>query len=290
MPKARICNQYNFVSSALDSAFYLSPQKLIGCNMHNTNSPLILILLTIVSFVLSYFGASVGLVLGNIRLPLLVYALGSPISAVGTNLAISVMGAFAGTYFHMKGGRVNLRLLVSIGVPSMIGAIFSVLALAHAKHEWVKVFIGLILIYSGFQLTKSKDSSSGEKKQSVRFNLLKEGVIGVALGALSGAVGLMLSSIRLPAMIRVLDIEPKEAVGTNLAISFLTGFVGAVTSLWVSGINLAIIAVVAPATLAGSYLGARFVAKVDPLILRKLLTWTLVITGAFMIAETIRRI
>ncbi len=255
--------------------------------MFDTNDAFLLILLTVVSFVLSYFGASVGLVLGNIRLPLLVYALGSPIGATGTNLAISVMGAFAGTYFHMREGRVNFRLLLSIGIPSMIGAVLSVLALAQAKHDWVKVLIGFMLIYSGLQISKPKESKAGEKKRSLRFNLFVEGLIGIAIGALSGAVGLMLSSIRLPAMIRVLNVEPKEAVGTNLAISFITGIVGAITSLWVSGVNLQIIAVVAPATLAGSYLGARFVAKVDPFKLRKLLTWTLVATGAFMIAETL---
>lgn len=254
--------------------------------MPDASDTSILILLAVVSFVLSYFGASVGLVLGNIRLPLLVYALGSPISATGTNLAISVMGALAGTYFHMKEGRVNFRLLLSIGIPSMIGAALSVLALAHVTHDWVKILIGFMLIYSGFQITKSKGSSSGKNGRSLRARLFVEGVIGVAIGALSGAVGLMLSSIRLPAMIRVLGVDPKEAVGTNLAISFLTGLVGAVTSLLVSGVNLPIIAAVAPTTLAGSYLGARFVAKVDPAKLRQLLTWTLVATGTFMIAES----
>ena len=258
--------------------------------MSNYSDALIIIFLMIVSFVLSYFGSSVGLMLGQFRLPFLIYALGSPVSATGTNLGISMMGALAGTYFHMREGRVNFRLLFSIGIPSMIGAFLSVLVLAEVKPDWVKILVGFMLIYSGLKITKSRgESNSGQEKKSFRHPIFIEGVFGLALGALSGAVGLMLGSLRLPTMIRVLKIEPKEAVATNLAIGFLTGLVGAVTSLWVSGAKLLIIAAVAPAIMLGSYLGSRFVAKIDPLKLHQLLAWTLVGTGTFMIVESIGR-
>src|SRR5262245_57379050 len=46
----------------------------------------------VLSFGLALFGAAVGLVLGHLRLPLLVYALGSPIVGAATNLAISGLG------------------------------------------------------------------------------------------------------------------------------------------------------------------------------------------------------
>lgn len=258
--------------------------------MSSSHDIFVLVLLMVVSFVLSYFGASVGLVLGNIRLPLLVYALGSPVNATGTNLGISIMGALAGSYFHMREGRINLRLLLSIGIPSMIGAIFGVFALSYVRQDWAKLLIGLMLIYSGYKLTKPKESKLSKKEQSLRHSLFREGSIGIAIGVLSGAVGLMLSSIRLPTMIRVLNIDPKEAIGTNLAISFVTGLAGTLTSLWVSGTNLLIIATVAPATLAGSYLGARFVANIDPLKLRRLLAYTLMGTGCFMFVESIQKL
>ncbi|NEO97142.1 MAG: sulfite exporter TauE/SafE family protein [Symploca sp. SIO2E9] len=242
----------------------------------------------VASFFLSYFGASVGLVLGNIRLPLLVYALGSSVNATGTNLGISIVGALGGSYFHMREGRVNVRLLLSIGIPSMIGAMFSVLALSYVRQDCAKILIGLMLIYSGSQLTKPKESKGNNRERSLRYSLFREGAIGIVIGALSGAVGLMLSSIRLPAMIRVLKIDPKEAIGTNLAISFVTGLSGTLTSLLVSGTNLLIIATVAPATLAGSYLGARFVTQVNPLKLRRMLSYTLMGTGCFMLVESIQ--
>ena len=49
---------------------------------------------------------------------------------------------------------------------------------------------------------------------------------GWPIGALGGAVGLILGSLRLPALIRVLRMDPRAAVGTNLTIGFAMGSVG----------------------------------------------------------------
>jgi hypothetical protein len=50
-------------------------------------------------------GAAVGLVLGHLRLPLLVAHLGSPGAGASTHLAVSGLGALAGTARHARAGR-----------------------------------------------------------------------------------------------------------------------------------------------------------------------------------------
>ena len=50
--------------------------------------------------------------------------------------------------------------------------------------------------------------------------------VGLAVGLLGGAVGLILGSIRLPALIRILRVDPRIAAGTNLFIGFVMGSVG----------------------------------------------------------------
>ena len=47
--------------------------------------------------------------------------------------------------------------------------------------------------------------------------ILLESIIGFGIGFLGGLVGLVLGSIRMPAMISVLKIQPRVAIGTNLA-------------------------------------------------------------------------
>ncbi|NET37423.1 MAG: sulfite exporter TauE/SafE family protein [Cyanothece sp. SIO1E1] len=258
--------------------------------MPDTSNLVLILPLIVITFVLSYFGSTVGLMLGHFRLPILVYAMGSPLGAAGTNLGISMTGALAGALFHMREGRVNFRLLLTIGIPSMMGAIFSVLVVSQINHDWLKLLIGVMLIHSGFKMMRAKASNESRKERSLRQSLLIEGAVGAAIGALAGIVGLMLGSVRIPAMIRVLKIDPKEAVGTNMAIGFLTGLVGAITSVLVADANLWIIASVAPATLIGSYLGSRHVTKIDAQKLRQLLTWALFLTGGFMIAENFSKL
>jgi uncharacterized protein len=257
----------------------------------NTNNYFIIFILSVISFILSYVGASVGFVLGNIRLPLLVYALQSSTNAIGiatgTNLATSAMGSFAGTYCHIREGRVNFRLLCAIGIPSGIGAFISMLAFAHMKGDWVKVLIGIVLVYSSFQVANTKKAIKGENQRSVRQSLLLEIVIGIALGLLSGTVGLGLGSMRLPAMIRVLGIEPKDAIGTNLAINLITVSIGAATSILTFGVHLPLLLSLVPATLLGSYFGARSVKKIDSSKLRKFIAWAVGGTGTFMIVESL---
>ena len=83
---------------------------------------LILTLVAALSFGLAYIGASVGLVLGQLRLPVLVYWLGSPTVGAGTSLAISAVSALVGAIRHGRDGRVSLRLILTIGAPSAAAA------------------------------------------------------------------------------------------------------------------------------------------------------------------------
>ncbi len=69
----------------------------------------------LLSFGLSALGAAVGLVLGHLRLPLLIAYIGSPVGGASTNLAVSGLGALAGSYRHAREGRVWLSVLALIG-------------------------------------------------------------------------------------------------------------------------------------------------------------------------------
>jgi hypothetical protein len=62
--------------------------------------------IAVLSFVLSFIGASVGLVLGRLRLPLLIAYPDSPVAGASTNLAVSGRGALAsGRAWRIPSGR-----------------------------------------------------------------------------------------------------------------------------------------------------------------------------------------
>lgn len=237
-----------------------------------------------ISFVLSYVGAAAGLILGHLRLPLLVYALANPIAGASTNLAVSGAGALAGSYKHARDGRVSLKVMLLMGVPSVVGAVVGVLFFVSVSPVWSHVVIGLMLVYSGFELVRSakaKDEPAGEPS---RWTAAWEVVIGLGLGALAAVTGLMLGTIRLPMMIKWLKIDPAVAVGSNMVIGCVTAVAAAVTA-WAAGGGLhpLSIAIVAPPTVLGSYLGARKAGKLSPQALKRLIGWVVGGSGVFMV-------
>ena len=80
------------------------------------------VLLAIISFLVGILGGFVGLALGTMRLPAMLL-LGMPAPAAGgTNILVSSLASLAGTIRHLRAGRVNLRIVLTMGVPAFIGA------------------------------------------------------------------------------------------------------------------------------------------------------------------------
>ena len=266
----------------------------------------VLVLVALLSFGLSYFGASVGLVLGQLRLPVLVYWLGSPVVGAATSLAISAVGALVGALRHARADRVEGRLLLTIGAPSAIAAFTMARSAASLDPRIVKGAIGCALVVTAaFMLRRraapietlpetTADSSGGaaaggpgEAKSERRVPLrwvLVEATVGAALGALAALVGLLLGTLRLPAMLK-LGVPPDRAVGTNMAIGALTGVFAAVATLSQGQVDLPAFFVVGATTVLGSYLGASATGRMRKDTLQRLIAITLVGIGGWMALE-----
>src|SRR5438309_11184701 len=73
-------------------------------------------------FVTALMGGLVGLVLGNIRLPVLVLVASSPAAGAGANIGVSAVSALAAALAHIRAGRIDWRLFAWMAPPSMVGA------------------------------------------------------------------------------------------------------------------------------------------------------------------------
>jgi uncharacterized protein len=82
-----------------------------------------LIALALWSFAVSAVGGLVGLVLGNLRLPLVVPLASSPAAGAGANVAISGVAATTAATAHARAGRINWRLFAWMAPTSLAGAI-----------------------------------------------------------------------------------------------------------------------------------------------------------------------
>jgi uncharacterized membrane protein YfcA len=238
------------------------------------SSSLVLALIALVSFCMSYLGAAVGLVLGQFRVVLLTYALGSAALGGATSLAISTVAAIVGAVVHVREGRVNLALLASIGGPSALSAHATARYAGQADPRLLKGAIACALLVTGLHMLRPRRRLPDARRPESAFpsgtrSFAGQVAVGALLGAVSGLVGLLLGSLRLPAMARLTGVAPATAVGTNMAIGAITGISAGVTAAVGGSVDLVAFAVITPLTLIGAHYGARKTGGLDAATLTK---------------------
>jgi uncharacterized membrane protein YfcA len=243
--------------------------------------PLELIAVALWSFAVSFAGGMVGLVLGNLRLPLIVLVGSSPAAAAGANVAISGAAAITAAYAHWRGGRLNWRLFGWMAPTSLIGAIAGGLIAGALPDRILLGTIGLVVLYGAVEVARYRRPEGGAEAPTRLELFLNAALIGFGVGLLGGLVGLILGSLRLPAMVKWAGVGPYAAVGTNAAVGVVVG-VGGLLGHLPSGIDWEILAVGAAAAMPAAYLGARFTGRLAEEQLIRAIAGILVVSGLAM--------
>ena len=248
--------------------------------------PLELIAVFVWSFAVSFAGGLVGLVLGNLRLPLVVLVGSSPAAAAGANVAISGAAALTSAYAHWRGGRVNWRLFAWMAPTSLIGAIAGGLIAGILPERILLGAIAVVVLYGAVEVARYKRPEGGDARATTSELFLNAALVGFGVGLLGGFVGLILGSLRLPAMVKWAGVGPYGAVGTNAAVGVVVGIGGLLGHL-PSGIDWEIFAVGAAAAMPAAYLGSRFTGRLDERQLIRAMAVILVISAAAMGAQAV---
>lgn len=227
------------------------------------------------SFVAGYVGSMLGLVLGTLRLPLIVLVTGSPLSAAGTNIAISAAAAGAGALQHARQGRVNWLVVASTAPPSVVGAVVGALLADDVSEALLYGLIAAVLIWSGIDLAVRPISPRPRE----RLRLGQGGVLALLIGALGGAVGVILGTLRMPALVRSVGLDLPRAAGTNLVVGFLLGAAGFATHALSTGVDWEVLVAGLAGAIPGGWLGARATGRVSENALRLALGVVLVLVG-----------
>jgi uncharacterized protein len=103
---------------------------------------------------------------------------------------------------------------------------------------------------------------------------------------LGGFVGLILGSLRLPAMVRWAGVGPYAAVGTNAAVGAVVGVGGLIGHL-PSGVDWGILAVGAAGAMPAAYLGSHFTGRLDEHQLIRAMAAVLVVSGTAMATQAV---
>jgi uncharacterized protein len=216
-----------------------------------------------------------GLVLGTLRLPFIVLATGNPLAAAGTNIAISAAAAGAGGLRHAREGRVDWRVVAWIAFPSVAGAVAGALVADDVSESLLYGLIAAVLVWSGVDLALRPITP--KPRQQLR--LVRGSAFSFFIGALGGAVGVILGTLRMPALIRSVGMDVRRAAGTNLVVGFLLGVAGFATHAAQRGVEWDILTAGLAGAIPGGWLGARATGRVSEDALRLALGVVLVVVG-----------
>lgn len=217
-----------------------------------------LFLFAVWCFAVAVVGGLVGLVLGNLRLPATLLVAGSAGAATGANLLISAAAAAAASIAHIRAGRVNWRLFAWMAPPSILFALLGGYVSGVAPRTPLLLVIAAVLVVSGLQMLGWQPLA---RTAQDTVDLRAAAASGAFVGFLGGVVGLILGSLRMPALLRLVGEPPHSAAGVNVAVGFWVGIAGAAGHLpseppdWgVAGVGIA-------ASVPGALLGARLTGR-----------------------------
>jgi len=231
-------------------------------------------------FLTAFAGGLVGLVLGNIRLPALLLVSSTPAAGAGANIGVSGVAAATAAVTQVRAGRIHWRVLWWMVPPSVVGAVIGGLVSGALPGTALLILIGILLLGFGVDLLRPR----GPIRRREQLNIPAAVASGAVIGFLGGVVGLILGSLRMPALLRFVGEEPMRAVGTNLLVGVFVGAAGVVGHL-PGGIDWTAFAIGAAASVPGALLGARLTGRLDERQLLRAIGIVLLIAGAVTLVQ-----
>jgi len=245
-------------------------------------------------------GISLGLIGGGgsvLALPILVYVMAVPAKpAIAMTLVIVGTVSLIGVIPHWRQGNVNLKKAFMFGSATMVGAFAGakIASLPFVTGSFqLLLFAVMMIVAAGFMIAKSRKSPAKTQSEDLAFYpkpvckycWLWIPTEGLAVGVLTGLVGVGGGFAIVPALVLLANTPMKEAIGTSLliiacnSVAGFLGYLGQVPLDW--SLMGSFIVAASFGIVAGAYL-ARYV---DAKQLQKAFGYFLLVVAAFILFQ-----
>jgi len=221
-----------------------------------------------------------GMILGVIggggsilTVPILVYLFGQDASlATGYSLLIVGLTATYGAVSYYRQGLIDIKAAITFAIPSIIAVYLTRMPVIPdvlltspfllEKNTFIMISFALLMLLSAYMMLTSDRSEmkSTGAKHSPLLIVLDGAVVGVATGILGAGGGFLI----IPALVLLMGMEMKRAVGASLLIISLKSLIGFTGDLQ-AGIELdwMLVAKLIAFTLLGMWLATRIASKIE---------------------------
>jgi uncharacterized protein len=255
-------------------------------------------------------GLSLGLLGGGgsiLTVPIFVYVLGfGAKEAIAMSLAVVGAVSLFGAAGHWRAGNVNIRVALVFGLVAMVGTYGGArLAVFFSGAAQLALFAGVMLVAAFFMFRDQKPTvadpplldeaadtdamlDAAVMPGGVPVARMPIGLIiveGLAVGALTGLVGVGGGFLIVPALVLLAKIPMKQAVGTSLlviAMKSATGFLGYLGQVEVPWGFMTVFTGVA---IIGIFGGTYLVQFVSQAALKRAFAVFLLVMGSFILYQ-----
>ncbi|MBN66168.1 MAG: permease [Rickettsiales bacterium] len=224
-------------------------------------------------------GATLGSIGGGgsiLTVPILVYLMGvTPAVATGYSLLIVGSTAAFGAFRYYRQGLINIKASIAFAIPSIVAVYFTRAFLMPAipdpvltepfvlgKDISIMVLFAMLMVMSAVMMLNNSKKLTPPKEggHHVGLILVEGAVVGIATGILGAGGGFLI----IPALVLLMGMPMKEAVGASLLIIALKSLIGFIGDLQ-SGIELQmpLLPIIIACTLGGMFAATMLSHKFD---------------------------
>jgi len=208
-------------------------------------------------------------------------AAGDASAAAGTNIAVSAAAAATGGFRHAREGRVEWRVVAWMAPTSVAGAVIGALTGHLLPTRVLFAGIAAVLLWNGVDLLVAPFRARPARHP----RLLPAAAFGFVIGLVGGALGVILGTLRMPALLRAVGLDAKRAVGTNLIVGFLLGLAGFAAHALRLEVEWDLLAAGLAGALPGAWLGPRVTGRLSEVDLRRAIGVALIVIAAIFAVE-----
>ena len=248
-------------------------------------------------------GVSLGLIGGGgsiLTVPVLVYIFEMD-AAAATVYSLFVVGLTSGvgSVNYFKRGLINLKTALVFGIPSVAGVFVArllivpiipehVFAVGHfvvTKHILLMLLFALLMVAASYSMITKNIAATEDDKAPCCKNYALTILQGMGTGIITGLVGAGGGFMIIPALVFVLKLPMKEAIGTSLLIIAFNSLLGFTSSANHISIHWQFLFTITAFAVAGIFIGNMLSKKIDGTKLKPAFGWFVLAMGIYIILK-----
>ncbi len=245
-------------------------------------------------------GISLGLIGGGgsiLTVPVLVYLFAVD-TVLATTYSLFVVGStsLAGSFSYFKKGLIDLKTAIYFGIPSIVTVFLTrhfllpaipekVIQVDHfllTKSILLMVFFAVLMLFAAYSMIKKDTKNNTILPQTTALSII---IQGSAVGIVTGLIGAGGGFLIIPALVNLLRLPIKTAIGTSLLIIAVNSLAGFIFSISQSPIQWSFLLTITFIAIVGIFIGSFLSTKIEGKKLKPAFGWFVLVMGVYILMK-----